>query len=129
MAERINPERAPKVLGPYSHCVISGNLLFTSGSIGVDPETGKLRDGFSAQLRQVLSNLRAVLESSGSSEKNVLKATVYLTDLSNYKELNGIYSEFFGEGNFPARSAVQVSALPAGALVEIDIVAELKKSP
>jgi len=125
MAERINPENAPKVLGPYSHCVVSGKLLFTSGSIGVDPATGKLREGFSAQLRQVLSNLKIVLESSGSSEKNVLKATVYLTDLSNYKELNGIYSEFFGQGNFPARSAVQVSALPAGALVEIDLVAEI----
>lgn len=127
IVERINPENATRVVGPYSHCVVSGGFLFTSGAIGVDPKTGKLADGFSAQLRQLLSNLKTLLEACGSSEKKVIKATVYLTDLGNYRELNSIYGEFFGEGNFPARSAVQVSMLPAGALVEIDLVAAVSQ--
>jgi 2-iminobutanoate/2-iminopropanoate deaminase len=119
--KRINPEKSPKVVGPYSQCVVRGGLLFSSGQIGINPETGKLAEGFSEQARQVLKNVMAILESAGAAPKDVLKATVYLVNLADYKELNSIYSEFFGT-DFPARSAVQVSALPAGALVEIDIV-------
>ncbi len=128
---RINPEKSPKVVGPYSQCVVSGGLLFSSGQIGMDPQTGKLAEGFSAQARRVLENLGIILEAAGASPQEVLKVTVYLTDLGNYKELNGIYSAFFGAGaaSFPARSAVQVSALPAGALVEMDVVAAVPRGP
>ncbi|MFH0961511.1 MAG: Rid family detoxifying hydrolase [archaeon] len=123
MITRINPADSPKVIGPYSQCVASGNLVFSAGQIGIDPKTGKLVDGgFANQVRQTLENLRTILSAAGSGPEKVLKATIYFTDLSNYKEFNEIYAAFFS-GNFPARAAVQVSALPAGALVEIDIIA------
>ena len=121
----IATEGAPKAIGPYSQAIRSGDLLFTSGQVALDPATGNLVDGdFEAQARQVFANLRAVLVAAGTGFDSVVKATVYVTDLANFQILNGIYAEAFG-AHKPARTTVEVSGLPKGALVEIDLVAVL----
>lgn len=119
-------DRAPEAIGPYSQAVSAGGFLFTSGQIALDPATGNLVEGgFDAQARQVLRNLRHVLESAGSSFQDVVKATIYVTDLAEFPLLNELYGEALG-AHRPARSTVQVSSLPKGALVEIDLVAVLR---
>ena len=115
---------APKALGPYAQAVASAPWLYTSGQVGIDPATGELASGFEAQARQVLANLRAVLASAGCGFHDVVKATVYVVDMADFPVLNGIYADAMGDHR-PARSTVQVAALPAGALVEIDLVAKL----
>lgn len=116
---------APKAIGPYSQAVRSGNELYASGQIALDPGTGNLVAGdFSAQARRVFDNLKAVLAEGGTDFGHVVKATVYLTDLANFPTLNTIYAEYFGDHK-PARSTVGVAALPRNALVEIDLVAAL----
>ena len=121
--EAISTERAPQAIGPYEQAIKWGDLLFTSGQIALDPVTGALIDGdISAQTRQVLENLKAVLEAGGSSLDRVLKATVYLTDLSTFAQMNEIYAVYLGHVK-PARSTVGVASLPRGASVEIDLVA------
>lgn len=118
-------DSAPKAIGPYSQAVKANGVLYTSGQISLDPSTGELVQGdFEAQVRRVFENLKAVLAEGGSDFQRVLKATVYLTDLANFQTLNGIYAEYFG-AHKPARTTVQVSALPKGSLVEIDLVALL----
>jgi len=124
--QAILPPGAAKPLAPYSPGVRWGELLFTSGQIGLDPETGKLvPGGVIPETRQALHNLSAVLEAGGSSLAQVLKVTIFMTDIGDYAAVNQVYGEFFGE-NPPARSAIQVVALPAGAAVEIEAVAYLK---
>ena len=114
---------APKAIGPYSQAVRSGNLLFLSGQIPLDPATGELVQGdFSSQVRRVFDNLKAVLAAAGATFAHVTRATVYLTDLGNFQTLNGIYAEYFGEHK-PARSTVGVASLPRGTTVEIDLIA------
>jgi len=114
---------APHAIGPYSQAVRSGNLLFLSGQIPLDPKSGNLIEGdFSSQARRVFDNLRAVLRASGADFRNVTRATVYLTDLTNFQVLNSIYAEYFGDHK-PARSTVGVAQLPRGAAVEIDLIA------
>jgi 2-iminobutanoate/2-iminopropanoate deaminase len=114
---------APHAIGPYSQAVRSGNLLFLSGQIPLDPKSGNLIEGdFSSQARRVFDNLRAVLRASGADFRNVMRATVYLTDLANFQVLNSIYAEYFGDHK-PARSTVGVAQLPRGAAVEIDLIA------
>lgn len=121
--EVIQTEKAPRAIGPYAQAIRVDGLLFTSGQIALDPTTGKLIDGdISAQTRRVLENLKAVLEAGGSSLDRVVKATVYLTDLSTFSKMNEIYAEYLGHTR-PARSTVGVAALPLGASVEIDLVA------
>ena len=121
--EVIQTDKAPKAIGPYSQAIRIDGLLFTSGQIALDPATGKLIDGdISAQTRRVMENLKAVLESGGSSLNQVVKATVYLTDLSTFSKMNEVYAEYLGHVK-PARSTVGVAALPLGASVEIDLVA------
>jgi 2-iminobutanoate/2-iminopropanoate deaminase len=116
---------APAAIGPYAQAVSSGGFLFTSGQIALDPKTGELvGGGFEAQARQVLANLRAVLASAGCAFSDVVKATVYVVDLADFPKLNAIYGEAMGSHR-PARSTVQVAALPKGGLVEIDLVAKL----
>ncbi len=118
--------KAPPALGPYSHAIVAGELVFTAGQVGLDPETRKLVEGgVQAQTRQALKNVVAILEAAGSSLELVVKATVFLQDMKDFAAMNAVYAEFFPQ-NAPARSAVQVAALPLGALVEIETVA-LKK--
>jgi 2-iminobutanoate/2-iminopropanoate deaminase len=123
--EFTHSDEAPQAIGPYSQAVAIDGWLFTSGQVGLDPATGELAPGgFEAQARRVFANLRAVLESGGCGFSDVVKATVYLADLADFAALNAIYAEAFGSHR-PARSTVQVAALPRGARVEIDLVARL----
>ena len=122
----VKTEKAPKAVGPYVQGVKAHGFLFTAGQIGLDPATGKLVEGgIEAQTRRVLENLKAVVEAAGSSFKQAVKTTVYLTDLSHFQVMNQIYASYF-EGQSPARSTVGVAQLPLGALVEIDLVALLE---
>ncbi|HUP65031.1 MAG TPA: RidA family protein [Thermoanaerobaculia bacterium] len=114
---------APAAIGPYSQAVRSGRMIFTSGQIPLDPETGELvTSDFDAMTRRVFENLKAVLASGGASFSNVVKATVFLESMSDFQQLNAIYAEYFGDHK-PARSTVAVSQLPKGARVEIDLIA------
>ena len=117
---------APKAIGPYSQAVKVGGLVFTSGQIALDPVSGEIVKGdFAAQARRVFDNLEAVLREAHTDFNRVIKATVYLTDLSNFQTLNSIYGEYFGDHK-PARTTVGVSQLPRGSLVEIDLVAAVQ---
>ena len=112
---------APAAIGPYSQAIDCGSLLITSGQIPIDPATGNLVEGdITAQTRQSLTNVKAILEAAGLTMDNVAKTTVFLAHMSDFAAMNAVYAEFFTEGNYPARSAVEVGALPKGALVEIE---------
>lgn len=111
--------------GIFSPAIITGDLVYTSGQIGIDSKTGQLAEGFEAQLEQVFKNLTAVLDASGSSIDHVVKATVFLADMNEYNKLNELYPKKF-KGDPPARSTVQVARLPRDARVEIEVVAVLK---
>jgi 2-iminobutanoate/2-iminopropanoate deaminase len=114
---------APKAIGPYSQAVKANGLVWTSGQIPLDPATGELVTGdFEKHARRVFENLAAVLRAAGSDFSRVLRATVYLSDLANFQQLNSIYAEYFGDHK-PARTTIQAAALPKGATVEIDLVA------
>lgn len=116
-------ERAPAAIGPYSVANRFDNLVITAGQLGLDPETMELvSGGIEAETRQALTNLKYVLESAGSSLKSVVKTMVFLKDINDFGLMNGVYAEFFTE-NFPARSAVQVAALPKDGSVEIEAIA------
>ena len=117
---------APAPVGPYSQAVVAGDFVFASGQIPLDPATGKLVSGeIEAQTERVLDNLRAVLEAAGSSLDQVVRASVYLVDLALFPRVNAVYARYFGSDPKPARSTVQVAALPLGAQVEIDVIAEV----
>lgn len=119
----VSSEKAPKAIGPYSQAVDTGDLVFLSGQIPLDPVSGRLVDGdIVAQTTQVLANLQAVLEAAGLGLANIVRTTVYLTDLADFPRMNEIYARAFPQDP-PARSTVQVSALPRGARVEIDAIA------
>ncbi|HEX4962514.1 MAG TPA: RidA family protein [Thermoanaerobaculia bacterium] len=116
-------DSAPQAIGPYSQSVEVDGWLYTSGQVGLDPTTGELvPGGFEPQAKQALKNLKAVLASANCGFHNVVKATVFITDLADFPKLNALYAEAMGDHR-PARSTVQVAALPKGALVEIDLVA------
>lgn len=118
-------DQAPQAIGPYSQAVEIDGWLYTSGQVALDPATGELvPGGFEAQARQVFKNLGAVLATAGCTFQDVVKATVFVADLADFPTLNGIYAEAMGDHR-PARSTVQVAALPKGALVEIDLVARV----
>jgi 2-iminobutanoate/2-iminopropanoate deaminase len=120
----IRTDAAPAPVGPYSQAVIHGGVLYCSGQIPLDPVTGEMIEGdIEAQTRQVFANLRAVLEAAGSSLNRVLRASVYLTDLSLFPRVNAVYAEHFQAAPQPARSTIQAAALPLGAQVEIDVIA------
>jgi len=126
MKHIIHTENAPAPIGPYNQAVKRGNLLFTSGQIPIDPETGTMvNGGVREQAIQVLENLKAVLEAAGATLDDVLKTTVFLANMGDFPEINSIYAEYFGEDNAPARSTVQVAALPLDALVEIEAVVKV----
>ena len=120
--EVVNANGAPAAVGPYSHAAKAGNLVMTSGQIGLIPETGALAEGIEGQTRQVLNNLKCVLAACGCEMKDVIKTVVFLADIADFAVVNGIYAEYFTQDE-PARSCVQVAALPKGALVEIECVA------
>lgn len=121
--EVISTTSAPGAIGPYSQAIKVGEWVHTSGQVALDPATGKMVDGGVAeQTRQVLRNLNAVLEAAGGGLASIVKTNIYVTDLGRFQELNETYAEFFDE-NPPARATVEVSALPAGAQVEIEAIA------
>jgi 2-iminobutanoate/2-iminopropanoate deaminase len=121
----VSTEKAPKAIGPYSQAILAEDLVFTSGQLGLDPATMELVEGgIEAQTRQVLTNLQYVLERADSGLNFVIKTTVFLQDMGDFAKMNAVYAEFFPE-NPPARSTVQVAALPKGALIEIECVALL----
>lgn len=123
MKKAIISEKAPKAIGPYSHAVQVGDLYFLSGQTPAVPATGKLAEGgIKEQTVQVFENIKAVLESQGMDMTNIVKTTVFLDDMSLFKEMNEVYATYFG-GDYPARSAFAVKGLPMGALVEIQCVA------
>ena len=121
----IKSDKAPKALGPYSVAVSTGQMVFTAGQLGLDPATGELVEGgIQAQTRQALTNIKNVLEAAGSGLQYVVKTTVFLKDMGEFALMNAVYGEFFTQ-DFPARSAVQVAALPKDGAVEIETIALL----
>lgn len=121
----VTTDQAPKAIGPYSVAIKAGPFVFTSGQLGLDPVSGAIVEGgVEAETRQALTNLSHVLEAAGSSLSLVVKTTVFLRDINDFSRMNAVYGEFFTQ-NPPARSAVQVAALPKGGAVEIEAVAHL----
>ena len=119
----INTENAPAAIGPYSQAVVAGNMLFVSGQIPLDPQSGEtVSGGISAQTKQVLDNLKAVVEAAGSDMANVAKVTIFLTDMQQFAVVNEIYGTYFS-APYPARACVQVSELPKGVEIEMDAIA------
>lgn len=123
----VTTSQAPAPVGPYNQAVQAGGFLFCSGQIALDPATGAMVGGgdVEAETRQVLANLRAVLEAAGTTPQQVVRTTVFLADLADFGRVNALYSEVFGAGVSPARACVEVAALPKGARVEIDCIALL----
>ena len=125
MIHKTNTSKAPAAIGPYSQAVITGNLVFTSGQIPLDPETGVMvGENITEQTHRVCQNLEAVLNASGASFATVVKTTCFLHDMADFAAFNEVYAQYFTEK--PARSCVSVKALPKGALVEIEVIAEQK---
>ncbi len=121
--ERISTERAPQAIGPYEQAIKVGGLVYTAGQIPIDPKTGNfVEGGIAAQTRQVLENLKSVVEAAGSSFDRVVKTTVFLKNIGDFAAMNEVYAEYLGHAK-PARSTVAVAELPRGALVEIDLIA------
>jgi len=124
----VSTDKAPKAIGPYSQAIRTENLVFSAGQIGLDPHTMEIvKGGVEAETRQALTNLKQILESADSGLNFVVKSLVFLQDMNDFAKMNAVYSEFFPE-NPPARSTVQVAALPKGATVEIECVALLSPS-
>lgn len=122
MNKTITAVNAPAAVGPYCHAKLAGNTLYTSGQLGLVPATGELPQGVEAQAKQALDNLVAVLDAAGMTCADVVKTTVFLADIKDFAAINAIYAGYF-TGEAPARSCVQVAALPKGALFEIEAVA------
>ena len=120
----ISTEKAPAAIGPYSQGIRAGSLIITSGQLPVNPATGAFPETIEEQTRQSLENCKAVLAAAGAAMENVIKTTVFLSDMNNFTAMNGVYATFF-EGACPARSAVEVARLPKDALVEIECIAVL----
>lgn len=118
----LNSTNAPAALGPYSQALVQGDMVFCSGQIPLDPATGEMAQGIENQTRQVLKNLTAVLAENGMTLANVIKTTVFLANLNDFTAMNEVYAQFFTQP-FPARSCVQVAAIPKGSLVEIECIA------
>ena len=121
MKKIIKTEQAPKAIGPYVQAVSVGNQIFTSGQLGINPETGKLEEGIEAQTHASLKNPQCILKEAGMTLDDVIKTTVYVKDLKDFSIVNEIYSSYFSE--YPARSCIQVAQLPLNGLVEIECIA------
>lgn len=120
--ETINAKNAPAAVGPYVHAVKAGNTLYTSGQLGLIPETGVLPEGVEAQAKQAMENLKAVVEAAGMTMADIVKTTVFLADINDFAAVNAIYASYF-TGDAPARSCVQVAKLPKDGLVEVEAIA------
>ncbi len=124
MLKKISTDKAPRAIGPYSQAVVSGGFVFLSGQIALEPSSGEVVKGdIAVQTRQVVNNITAVLEAAGCTINDVVKTTVYLKDIRDFGDMNLVYEEFFK--NKPARSAVEVSNLPKGVMVEIECIAAI----
>ncbi len=122
MIKQISTNKAPAAIGPYSQALDLGNMVFLSGQIPIDPQTGNMADTVEAQAKQVLTNVQNILAEAGLTMANVVKTTVFLSDLGDFAKVNEVYASFFAEP-YPARSCVQVAAIPKGAKVEIETIA------
>jgi 2-iminobutanoate/2-iminopropanoate deaminase len=122
MKKVISTDKAPKAIGPYSQAIEANNTVYISGQLGINPETGTLVEGIEKQTEQVLKNMGAILDAAGLSYKNVVKCTVLLENMDNFKAMNEVYGKFFTE-EAPARAAYGVVKLPLGGLVEIEAIA------
>lgn len=122
MKQVVKTEKAPGAIGPYSQGIDIGNIVFFSGQIPLNPETGQMPEGIEAQTKQALENVKALLESQNLDFSNVVKTTVFLDNMDDFNTVNSIYAQYFVEP-YPARSAVEVGSLPKGALVEVEVIA------
>ena len=124
MKTQIKTEKAPAAIGPYAQGNGVGGLIFTSGQLPLDPQSGIFPEGIAKQTERSLLNVKAILEEAGSSMEKVIKTTVFLKDMNDFSAMNEVYATFFKEGAYPCRSAVEVARLPKDALVEIEVIAE-----
>lgn len=122
MTKKISTNKAPAAIGPYSQALDTGNMLFISGQIPIDPATGVMADTVEEQAKQVLTNINSILAEAGLTMNDVVKTSVFLADLNDFAKVNEVYASFFAEP-YPARSCVQVAAIPKGAKVEIETIA------
>ncbi|PWM68697.1 MAG: reactive intermediate/imine deaminase [Eubacteriales Family XIII. Incertae Sedis bacterium] len=123
MRKVIVTTNAPAAIGPYSQGNLAGNTLYVSGQLPLNPETGEMPEGVIAQTEQSLSNVKAIVEAAGGTMDNVVKTIVFLKDMNDFADMNGVYAKFFTEGLYPSRSAVEVARLPKDALVEVEAIA------
>ena len=124
MLKKVATDKAPGAIGPYSQAIVHGDLIFTSGQIPINPETGNVNaEGINAQTEQVMKNLDAVLTAAGSSFEKAIKTTCFLSDMTDFAAFNEVYAKYFTEK--PARSCVAVKTLPKGVLVEVEVIAEI----
>ena len=123
--KQIKTDNAPAAIGPYSQAIISGNTVYCSGQIPINPNTGDIPNGVSAQTHQVFKNIKNLLNASGTSIDNVIKTSVFIKDMNDFAEINAIYAEYFTEP-YPARSCVEVARLPKDVLLEAEVIAEIK---
>lgn len=123
----INTDKAPAAIGPYSQGVEVGSILFTSGQVPIDPATGQIPQGIEKQTEKSLLNIKGIVEAAGAGMNDIIKTTVFITDMNNFAAMNEVYKSFFEEGTYPARSCVEVSRLPKDVLVEIEAVVNLRR--
>ena len=124
MQKKINTDKAPVALGPYSQAVEIDQLVYTSGQLGIDPATGELADGVEAQAKQALENVKAILAEAGLEMSSIIKTLVFIKDMNDFGKVNAIYAQYINGDVLPARSCVEVAALPKGGLVEIEVIAK-----
>ena len=122
--KQIKTDKAPAAIGPYSQAIVSGNTVYCSGQIPINPKTGDIPEGVSAQAHQVFTNIKNLLEASGTSIDNVIKTSVFIKDMNDFAEINSIYAQYFTEP-YPARSCVEVARLPKDVLLEAEVIAEI----
>lgn len=122
--KQIKTDKAPAAIGPYSQAIVSGNTVYCSGQIPINPETGEIPEGVANQAHQVFKNIKNLLEAAGTSIDKVIKTSVFIKDMNDFAEINAIYAEYFTEP-YPARSCVEVARLPKDVLLETEVIAEL----
>lgn len=124
---RITSENGPKAIGAYSIATKAGDMIYTSGQLGMNPSTNELVDSsIEKQTEQAMKNIKTILEENGSRMSAIVKATIFLSDIGDFKAFNSVYASFFQEGNYPSRTAFQVGALPLDAKIEIEVIARIE---